>query len=518
LSIDSTRSIGSTKNRERAIIFGLIGIYLLIACTWMGISFFDDSMYMFWGRTVHLGSFVHWLPDSPLYAMWFKILGKVLHDPVWRYFISWGLLVTAVGTLPYWFGIRLSWFYTLAMVSLPLFNLCDYVSLFASMFVVLGMAIVLRYKLSVSAAACMACGACFVVGFARPEYESGVFVAAGIAVVALIFDKQRGSTGLVAGKVFALLFLSLFMRYSLAHSPAWRSGVAFAQHYNLRAHEKGLLPGDPWDSDYAERVFHIDLEHTANNAVVVLSDFYRANPKLVRAQMRDNLSDYRTIRLFAAVLLLSGLPWMVSRYAGLRASSVYLFSASVPVMAAEMLIYPRPHYPMTIYPMLVLMFVQLIAEYGSLKQPPAWTILLLGAGLIWAGSIYREHHWPDFDSNVRSNIALVDCFHGVERSDGAGNGKIYNPEMLSDNDIYLGITRTWLYPQGTQMWQPLSNWQAFTEWLGQTRPSWVVAGPMMTNMYHQDPAAIGAFLQGDLGYTPHPCPAATGMTVYTLLR
>jgi hypothetical protein len=451
-----------------------------------------------------------------LYALWFSVLRKVFHDPVWSYLFSWAFLVTVVSCIPLLFKLRLSWLYTVAVLIIPLFSISDYVSLFASMFVLVCMAIVLHRKLSVSAAACFACGACFLVGYVRPEFEPGTFIAAGVAAVALLFDRRRGSYAIVAVKVITLIALCYGMRYSLKHSPGWRSGIAFAQHNNLRAHEQGLLPGDPWDSDYTERLFHLDTEHTADVAVVTATDFYHANPRLFIHHMIDNLRDVNTLRTYLFVLLLAGLPWCLPRYAALRASGLYLLLVSIPVLAAVVLIYPRPHYPMTVYPVMLLMFLQLLAEHTPLATPPAWRMLLVGTVLMVAAAVSRIWYLPDFDSNKRSNIAQVECLRGVERSVGVGNGTIYDSESLSDNDVYFDIPRKWVYPPGVPNWLVFADWQTFTGWLKVTRPSWIVAGPRLVEAYPQP--ALKNFLQGDLGYTPHPCPASSKTTVYTLSR
>jgi hypothetical protein len=509
----------SSKSRERIIVFGLILIYLLIACFWMGMSFYDDTMYMFWGRTASMHGFTHFVPDAPMYAMWFKVLSKVFHDPVWRYLFSWGSLVVLVSIIPLLFKVRLAWLYTLLVLIIPLYNITDYVSLFASMFVLAGMAAVLRWKLSVSGAACFACVACFLVGYIRPEFEPGTYIAAVIAVMAILFDRKRGSVAVIAVKVVTLLALCFVMSYSLKHSPGWRSGSAFAQHNNLRAHEKGLLPGDPWDSNYTEQLFHLDVDHTADVAVVTATDFYHANPKLFIGHILDNLRDFNTLRTYLLVLLLAGLPWCLPRYAALRASGLYLLVVSIPVLAAVVLIYPRPHYPMTVYPAMLMMFLQLWAEYRSSAEdrstvPPAWRIILLGTLLIGLATVYHVRHWSDFDSNTQSNVAQVECLRGVERAEGAGNGRIYDGESLSDNDVYFDIPRKWVLPPGVPNWQVFMDWQTFAGWVKQTRPSWIVDGPRMTSAYPQP--TLASFLTEDMGYTAHPCPVSTQTTVYTL--
>jgi hypothetical protein len=125
MSIDMAKNIDRTKHRERTIVFGLIALYLLIACFWMGMSFFDDTMYMFWGRTASLHSLTHFVPDAPMYALWLKMLGKVFHDPVWSYLFSWAFLVTVVSSIPFLFKVRLAWLYTLAVLLIPLFSISD---------------------------------------------------------------------------------------------------------------------------------------------------------------------------------------------------------------------------------------------------------------------------------------------------------------------------------------------------------------------------------------------------------
>jgi hypothetical protein len=62
----------------------------------------------------------------------------------------------------------------------------------------------------------------------------------------------------------------------------------------------------------------------------------------------------------------------------------------------------------------------------------------------------------------------------------------------------------------------LTDLQSFKSWTSQTRPDWILAGPEMEMQYHISAAQLNELATDEMGYVPHACPAATGLTVYTL--
>jgi len=500
----------STQRRERTIVLGLIALYLALACAWQGLNFYDDSMYLGRGIEFHASSFLDKLSGAPLYAFWFKGLALLFHDAVWRYFASWAILVVVVSSIPLWFGIGRSWLYALVLLSLPFFSICTYVSLFASMFFVAGMAWILRRQLSLSSAACMACALSFVVAFARPEYAYAVYITAAATVLALAFDPDRGSPRTITAKLLAVAALSVAMHVPMQHSSISRSGMAFAQHFNYRAAQRGLLAGDPWSSNYAELAFHVDTAHTARVSNATIGEFYRANPPLFLGHIRTNLLDIRTIILLLLVLSLAATPWLRSSSRALRPAATYLFLVALPVLVSSIVIFPRPHYAVIVIPSMLLLALQLVHARLPEGPPRIAVVLPLGLALMCVAIVARYLHRPEFDATVHANIAVVSCLRSIERTNGPGDHRSFDAVTIAADDVYFDAPRTRLYEDG------LPTWAVFTAAMATARPSWIVIGPAFLTQYGQTSSSVAAYLTTSLGYTPHNCPRSTGVTVYTL--
>jgi hypothetical protein len=61
----------------------------------------------------------------------------------------------------------------------------------------------------------------------------------------------------------------------------------------------------------------------------------------------------------------------------------------------------------------------------------------------------------------------------------------------------------------------LPQWSQLTVWALATRPAWIAVNPDLTTQYRVASAQIEQFLQNDLSYIQHPCPAYARMTIYT---
>ncbi len=497
------------NRRSWIIVYTMIACYLLLATTWMGISWYDDSMYMDWVRWMTPAGFKYALAYDPLYVMWFKALGTVFHDPIWRYMVNWGILVAVVTSIPLWFRNRLAWLYAVGIIALAYFGICDYVSVFAAMILLTGLSAVLRKNLSLSTAIFTAFCLCFVTAYVRPEYQHGVFISSLFVLATIVYEARSKFTATHAVKLVVVVLLVTGMYDSVSHSSARRSGCAFAQHTNLRAWEKGIITEDPWNSDYAERLYHVDMEHHANVAEANIKDFFRASPRMFFGHVADNLKDIRTIRLIVIVFVLGGLPFCLERYRHLRPAAAYLFLVSVPVMIIIVLIYPRPHYVGIVLPPILLLALQYLDAEKHLATPQAWKPLLIGLPLMFLTVYSRHWYLSDFDSIAPSNNTFIHCVRDVEKSDGVGDRTLYDTVTIDADDVYFPTRRTRLFPY------VIHGWPEFTSSMQRTHPAWIILGPNMTDLVHQSPAAVAAYLEGSLGYQPHACPASTGVTIYT---
>lgn len=501
----------TAKWRESASVLGLISLYLLATRHWQGISLYDDSLYLSLGRSFRFIDF--WISASyaPLYSLWIKLISLIVHDPVRCYMASWALLVTLVASMPLWLRLPYAWAYTLVLVSLPFFSIGPYVSLYASAFLVTGLCLVVRQRCSLASSLLSASVVCFLVAFIRPEFEFGLYIAAFLLIATVAFNTPRAIPRTIALQVGVVLVLCVGLHIVMAHQHSLRSGIAFAQHVNYRAWKLGLVGhADPFSSNYAERLFNIDLQHTATDTTATIGDYLRANPRLFAAHLLANLRDPRAFLPVLAVLILAVVPWCVARCRALRAAGLYLLAVCLPVMVSTVAIYPRAHYPVIIFPAMLALALQYLPHPAKPFIAPFWLVLPIGFTCIKLVNAHRQDLRPELDTNLRANITTIECIRDLERSSGAGNGRLLDTHTIRFDDVYFLLPHTRIYEPGGP------SWPTFNTLVRQQRPSWVIEGPAMPAIYGQSLPAISHFLVDEMGYTAHPCPPETGVVLYTL--
>jgi hypothetical protein len=510
----------SILRRESLIVYGLLAAYLLLSFSWQGLFFSDDVVYMETGQLVHLSSFIRNISIAPLYALWFKSIGYFVRDAIARYFVSWVLLVVSIASIPLWFRIRCAWLYTLIIVCCPIFSVSPYVSLFAGIFILAGVCFIIRRQVGLDVALSLACLVCFIVSFARPEYAYGVFFSAIATATGLFIERSRHTFRRIATKLTVVACLCAASAFTATHStnPGYgiapqgtsRSGMAFAQHVNVRAAKKGLLGGEsPWHSTYALKIFRIDLAHNAGNTQATIGDFFHASPRLFIAHLIANLLDARTIALFVLVIMIAMWPWVFARCRHLRPSCAFAALVSIPILISTVLIYPRPHYPILVFPAFLVLAVQITLAYRSIKTPSAIWTLLIGLCVILISAIsYKQSHKAEVALG-KSNLLLINCLRGMEISAGVGNGLVF--DTVDINSVFLHERRTFVTDVDIQ------TSSLFRSWLDKARPGWVVITPDAASKYHVNQAWMNNSLL-ILDYTPRPCPGKNDATVYTLSK
>lgn len=514
-------TLKSARTVEIATVLCLTAFYLYIASLVLGISFRDDTDYLRSGVLVNRFSFLSMQEWTPLYAVWFKFLALFCPNPVWRYFLSWGLLASFIALVPLWMKMPAAWVYTFLILCFPFLTVSPYVSLFAAAIILLGLCLVLRRKPSVSGALAASCGVCFVVGFCRPEFDYGVFLSAIGTIAALILehssDKSPGVGGtFVSSKRSAIATgvavacLAGVMLYVLAHAQHNRSGTAFAQHYSVRASERGLVPkGDAaWNSDYTERTFGIDTSHDATHGTASIADFARAKPRLFLRHILTNLCDSRTVIFLPLVLVVALWPWIRKDLRSLRAASAFFVMVSLPPLVDIVVIYPRDHYAILLVPALIVLAVRL-AEPLLRKNPPVPWVLAIGFALIWLLTLHRHHPTAPESAltGERLNLRRVQCARNVDRAAVSPNSVIFDAARIPA--IYLVHPRTNTAPAA------LRDWSEFKIWAVQTRPAWISVDADLATQYHVTPMQFAQFLQNNMGYSPHLCPAEAQLAIYT---
>lgn len=490
---------------ELGIVLIVLLMSLGFAWLWQDIGFFDETIYLAQAAMLSPEWLLNGLEKAPLYAGWYKLLSWFCPDPLQRYFLSWALLVGVTLLLPLLFRLQGAWLYALALACLPIFRIWPYVSLPVAIILLIGLLLVLRHRLSSRAAITMVLMACVLAAYVRSEYAYGVFCACGAYAVSLIFTGNR------TGRARQLLLLTLLLGVSIgmAHvqrlSDTGRSGVAFAQHVNLRAFERGELAANPWTSDHALREFGLGAGQNAATVSSGLGSFLRADPQRFAHHLLLNLLDPRAWLLTATVLLLTLWPWLRPGHRELRSASLYVGLASLPTLAATVLIYPRLHYAVSVLPMLVVMAILLLRPQRLFKLAHAPWLLLAIAPVMLMIAVGPRWLTTGQWQVQRPGIVTVQCMRSLER------GMTTGPKRMLDA---LGYSQTYL--AGEWRWQSdlgLQDRVALDQWLHAERPEWVVSTPSLSQRLGFTPAEFLAFMSAR-GYRAQACPAPSEATVH----
>jgi hypothetical protein len=503
-----------------AISLCLTVFFLWISSYWMGLSLYDDSGYLQGGAGFRWSDFIHQQAWGPLYWLWFKVLAYVCPNPVARYFLAWGLVAFLIGMIPAWMKTPSAWAYSFVIVVFPFLTIGPYVSLFAAMIAVFSMCVVLRRERSMADALALSCVVSFVLAFARPEYNYGVFLSAaatlGVLAVDLIWPRADGTRApsrswIRAVAMAAVVTVLSGILYHLRNYSHARSGMAFAQHYNIQAASRGLLPAPiAWKLDYAQRVFNVDTAHTAADTTATISQYFHANPRLFLLFVGRNFINFRCLIPLAVLLAAVLWPWLRENARKFRPASLFLLILAVPPMAGVIFIYPDAHYWVIFIPALTVFALHMMKRPQWFDAPSVPWVLGTGCALIWlfnVGFALREDIplW-DVHENQR-NLSRVECVRELDLMAEPARPDVFDSAGMVP--VYFTNGRRITGPD------TLADWPKFRAWVDATRPSWITADAVLGMEYHVSAAELGGFLQGEMGYTAHPCDFDAKMTVYT---
>ncbi len=498
---------GRSRNTAAASIV-LVLFYLAVSLSALGISSGDDSWYLSDGASFRLQS-LFWLHFwSPLYDAWFRMLGLMWHDPISRFFASWSLLVLLLALIPLLFNIRRAWIYIFLVLVFALPSVVPYLGLFAGTLMVLALSSMLRFKPAYSEALCAGCGACFVMGYCRSEFDFGVYLAAGATLVAIGMEWRRGQRGVSRPVIAAVvLLMAAATAFVMKHALGARSGIAFAQHFNYRAAVRGLIPGGvvPWTSDYAERTFGVDPGRNALTGTASIADFFRANPKLFLGHLFANLIDPRTMLVLLAVGVVLLYPWLRSAARDYRAHSLFMATLIVPVLMDLIIIYPRNHYIAMLLPVLTLFALQLITWQPKTTPSIVWiTAGGMAAIFAWNIALPRLRHQPATGEQIY--YARLQCIRPIDRTIGASSASVFDSSGI--RPIFLAG------PRIKEDRVTLPQWTDFTAWALRTHPAWVTMENWGAGTYGGGIKQQDEFLRQQLGYVSQDCPYPAAMKVY----
>jgi len=339
------KTTGASNSRKVLKWSIALTIYYLIASIFFqDVGLHDEStFYLSQKDRLTFSSFLTGAEYGPLYAAWYKLLAVVVRDNIALYFVSWGLLVVLSVELmrraTQSIGSIVPVLITLAA---PIFKVSPYVGLFTSIITLLGFIAVKNQKSANGAVIVIAISG-LVAGLARPEFlYAPTMLLLGYTGLA-IFLRQKLKTNVIllcAAIAASGIFIS-------RNSDTGRSVVAFEQHFNLRASERGELGDEmPWTSKHAREVF---FKGQDLDAKYKLSDYVKANPTEVVKHITRNAIDPRSVLLG---LVSAAIAFFLYK-AGQPFAAMYVAVMVLPPLISCVLIYPRNHYIVSILLMLI---------------------------------------------------------------------------------------------------------------------------------------------------------------------
>lgn len=499
--------------RRVALVVLIWLLYLGFAWCWQDIGFFDETIYLFHKNTLTPSSFIDGLENAPLYADWYRLLAHLVADPVWLYFFSWAVLLSLVLWLPLLAGVPGAWLFALVMMVLPVFKIWPYVSLFAAIWLLLGLLLVWRARLSLPATLLVAAGVGFIVAFARAEYAYSAYFPV-LALLLLLLTRQVAATRTNLALFLPLALLASLLSWLAHASDHGRSGIAFAQHVNKRAVESGALVGEnPWTSTYAMRVFGLDTRHGAADTSARLTDFLHADPHRFFAHVLSNVCDPVLLALMLVALALLISCWRQRSQRPLRAEALYVGLLLLPTLAACALIYPRLHYLVTVAPVLVLLALLRWQPAHYISTAMAWILLVFCLPLmvvVTAGAHLLKSH----QLSAHVSLVTIQCLRSTE----ARYPLPHMPLSPTSSPVLLDATghatdylrSSWRVLDAAT----LSSYSNLQQLVASSRPDWVVASPELSDYVHLDAQALDQRLRTDLGYRSVQCPSPSQVRIY----
>ncbi len=333
----------------------LTGYYLIASIFFQDVALHDEStFYLSQKDRLSFSSFLTGAEYGPLYGGWYKALSVLFTDNIALYFASWALLVVlSIELMRRATKATKSVFPLLITLALPIFKVSPYIGLFSSVVILAGF-IATKYQKNAAAAAISIAVSGLIAGLARPEFlYAPAILVIGCLGFHLLYKQPQGKTILAC---VAIAAVALFISRS---SDTGRGAVAFEQHYNLRASEKGQI-GDqnPWTSKHAREVF---FKNGDREIKYKLSDYVKANPGEVLAHVLRNATDLRTVLLALGCLVVGLYLYKVGNIPG----AMYIGVMGLPPVISCVLVYPRNHYVVSILLTLIAGASLVLAQYFS---------------------------------------------------------------------------------------------------------------------------------------------------------
>jgi hypothetical protein len=506
----SSRQPGTRQGSFSAdVLLGALLTVTAFLLAWLSQNFidiglYDETSYLSWGISLPQAK----LPEAgwaPIYAIWYFLLASMRPDPASLYFLNYAVLSALVTLLLYCF-LRAS---RIGLVS---------AGIWSSIFLFSNANVMVWPKVSSLALACILAAATVcvlcnsalhrlsaalicaaVIAYLRPEFALSWILAAAFGLVMIAFAMARSKPPRPRELlifVFSLamgLGLVAFLGNPLQGS---RSIMAFGQHFSLHYVKWYDLPVNPWtnyesilakafgDATSISGAFFANpvlfLRHVVANLWTIpggLADLFSSSLLIAIKTNHESLRrlNLRWLPFLLPWLALLGLPSAMQRlrstpslrFAMIKVGAmmvskmqplIFLIAFVFPVpLITSILIFPRSHYLLLLFPLLVLALATLTDGLCDLVLPsrlPRWAAhwfwgCLLVAILLVAAESQTSAPRPNSRIiselkrlNLRPPLNILESYGGLNVYLGKGFDRVAEYDKKKEESCEAFLTRT----------------------------------------------------------------------------
>lgn len=462
----------------------LLGIVLIIITGWyftrdlyqsMDILFWDEANYMKSGQMMLDKFNKQW---GPSYAVWYKFLSFFENDSLKLYFLNYRLMtilpclslfvLLAISNIRLWISFSIALLFLFADINLPVWPKVSHFCVF----VFLTGLVVIRYIPGAVLKLGIMSWVALLIAYARPEFYLTYLGVLTLWLIAVLVSESSKNRVLLVSSAFLIILsfgIQKIMGNPLFNFQGDRSALAFAQHFMFNYFQWNNIDQDFW-------ITWMPYYHELFGDATSVKSAYQSNPELFQRHFLSNIQNYiqngfklysdamlpdklvgLPIKARAAVLVLGGAIMMTvltrSRYtstviSGIRQNMLViclLVLFVLPSLAACLIIYPREHYMVLHYTLVIFIVSLLFFSKPSDAQPVnrhSWGLSVLFLLFVWIFMpSTKDYHFFDLWRKESSQANLK----AVEKL------KAYNfqvPVRLLENEggmnIFLGENYTWI--------------------------------------------------------------------------
>lgn len=440
------------KNIISITIFSIICYFYLANFNYIfDIGLWDETNYLNWGLNIRNNG----LPlasNGPLYSLWYYFLSNFESNPIELYFLNFKLMVFLPSLSLYLF-MRLAKInnyisiLTSTLMLVLLHNIWPFVSLFALIFLILGISLSFVIK-NKPILFCIFSIVLLIISFIRPEFYIS-FIISFLTSSYFVFFKYKCKRRIKLFFSFFLFSGIITILHLLIGNPlnSPRSKLAFEQHYSLNIIEKNKIEIDPWTN--SKIIIHKDFGEINSPKEALFKNpekfFWHIKENLIKVPL---IIGYKNIVLIFIILIFlylarKHLPFVkkfttsyLTKVLRDNLISLSMISISViPSILSIIVIYPRGHYLIFALFLFIMAFAIFLfpKDNNDKTYLISHIIFLISLTLIITLGMKNLERIEKIEQKTLNYILAIKNFNSIDEFNllhGTGGIEIYVPNYL----------------------------------------------------------------------------------------